>query len=78
MEVPDALALDRLWDLHCQGQADPTPFLPNTKKPLCCMKIPTMLCDHVPDRIQLGWRWPLPEQIQPQNQSTIWHILFRG
>jgi len=26
-EIPNALALDRLWELHCQGQADPTPFL---------------------------------------------------
>ena len=27
MHVPDSSALDRLWELHCQGQADPTPFL---------------------------------------------------
>jgi hypothetical protein len=26
-DSPNALALDRLWELHCQGQADPTPFL---------------------------------------------------
>jgi len=26
-ESPNALALERLWELHCQGQADPTPFL---------------------------------------------------